>query len=282
MILSILLLIAVLIPGIGIHLLGARRWINLGFFVFQPSEFIKLCLSIYLAAWFSRKEKGRFAAFSLLILLLLGLVMMEPDMGTAIVIMAEAMAIFFLSGGNAYYFLSAIPALGALGFLLIIFSPYRAQRLVSFLNIGQDVSHSSYHVKQILIALGNGGIFGVGIGNSLQKYAYLPENTTDSIFAIIAEELGFIGSTALILMLAVVVWRGFMISVKAPDNFGKLLAAGISTFLAVQMIINLGAQTVLIPLTGIPLPFISYGGSALIIDLCSVGILLNIARQSKV
>lgn len=282
MVVSLVLLIMVLIPGIGVNLLGARRWIDLRVFLLQPSEFVKLSLGIYLAAWFSRKEKGRFLAFSLLIMLLLGLVMLEPDMGTAIVILAEALAMFFLSGGNISYFAYSFPVLGILGFLLIKLSPYRAQRLATFLNPNQDIADSSYHVKQILIALGNGGIFGVGLGNSLQKYAYLPENTTDSIFAIIAEELGFLGATALISILAVVVWRGFVIASKAPDNFGKLLAAGITTFLGMQMIINLGAQTILFPLTGIPLPFISYGGSALIVDLCSVGILINVARQSKV
>ncbi len=277
---AIFLLILVFIPGIGIDLLGAKRWINLGFVSLQPSEFVKLSLAIYLAAWFSKKEKGRFIAFILLIGLLFGLVVLQPDMGTAIVILGEAFIMYFISGGNILYFLSSIPVLGALGLVLIKTSPYRAERLATFLNPAIDVQNSSYHVKQILIALGNGGVFGVGLGNSLQKYAYLPENTTDSIFAIIAEELGFIGSTILIGIFAVVVWRGFLIASKAPDNFGRLLAAGITTFLGIQMIINLAAQTVLVPLTGIPLPFISYGGSALIVDLCAVGILLNIARQS--
>lgn len=279
MITAIALLLLVFVPGIGINLLGARRWIDLGIITLQPAEFVKLSLAIYLAAWFSKKEKGRFLAFSLLLGLLTFLVIIQPDMGTTIVIMTEALIVYFLSGGNILYFLTAIPVLGGLVLLLIKTSSYRAQRLATFLSPNQDVQNSSYHVKQILIALGNGGVFGVGIGNSLQKYAYLPESTTDSIFAIIAEEFGFVGSTILILVFAVVVWRGFKIASKAPDNFGKLLAAGITTFLGAQMIINLGSQTVLTPLTGIPLPFISYGGSALIVDLCAVGILLNIARQ---
>ncbi len=278
---SLILLILVFVPGIGVNLLGARRWVNLQVFLLQPSEFVKLSLGIYLAAWFSKKEKGRFLAFSCLLALLLFLVILQPDMGTAIVILGEALVMYFLSGGNMVYFLSAIPLVGILGLILIKISPYRAQRLATFLDPNQSVQTSSYHVKQILIALGNGGVFGVGLGNSLQKYAYLPENTTDSIFAIIAEELGFVGSTILIGILAVVVWRGFVIAAKAPDNFGRLLAAGITTFLGIQMIINLGAQTILLPLTGIPLPFISYGGSALIVDLCAVGILLNVARQSR-
>ncbi len=279
---AIVLLVLVFIPGIGVRALGASRWINTGFFILQPAEYVKLALAIYLSAWFSTKEKGRFLAFCCLLGLVLLLVMAEPDMGTAVIILVEAMGIYFLSGGNITYFFGAFPVLFLGGYLLIQLEPYRAKRLSAFLNINSSVAESSYHVKQILIALGMGGVTGVGLGNSLQKYAYLPENVTDSIFAIIAEELGFIGSTILIGTLLIVVWRGFFISQIAKDTFGKLLAAGITCFLATQMIINLGAQTALIPLTGVPLPFISYGGSSLIVDMCAVGILLNISRQSKV
>lgn len=276
---ALALLILVLVPGVGINLLGAKRWINAGFFVLQPAEFVKLALAIYLAAWFSNKEKRRLTAFLLLLGLVLGLIMLEPDMGTTAVILSEALAIYFLSGANLLHFSLLLPILAFLGFIFIKLSPYRLKRLESFVNTSQSVEESSYHVKQILIALGSGGITGVGIGNSLQKYAYLPESTTDSIFAIIAEELGFIGATCLILFFVFIVARCFYITVNAKDNFGKLLAAGITTFLAMQSVINLAAQTALVPLTGIPLPFISYGGSALIVDLCAVGILLNISKQ---
>lgn len=279
---AILLLVLVLIPGIGIKLQGARRWINTGLFVLQPAEFVKLALAIYLSAWFSKKEKGRFLAFILLLGLIFFLVVLQPDMGTAAVILAEALAIYFLSGGNIFYFIFSIPVLAGLTYALIKIAPYRAQRFEAFFNASGSgaIETSSYHVKQILIAFGSGGLLGVGLGNSLQKYAYLPESTTDSIFAIIAEELGFIGASVLIFLFAIVVWRGFYIAVRARDNLGKLLAGGITTFLAVQTIINLSAQTVLLPLTGIPLPFISYGGSALIVDLCAIGILLNISRSA--
>ncbi len=277
---AITLLLAVFIPGIGVKVLGAHRWINLRVFVLQPAEFVKLSLAIYLAAWFSRKEKGRFLAFALLVGLVLGLVMLEPDMGTTIIIVCEALILYFLSGGNVMHFVLSIPVVGVLGLLLVKLEPYRAARLATFFNASQDINNSSYHVRQILIALGSGGIFGVGIGNSLQKYAYLPENTTDSIFAIIAEEVGFIGSVILILLLVAVIWRGIYIALRSQDTFGKLLAGGLTAFLGSQMLINLGAQTAVLPLTGVPLPFISYGGSALVIDLCSIGILLNIARQS--
>ncbi|KKQ28406.1 MAG: Stage V sporulation protein E [Candidatus Roizmanbacteria bacterium GW2011_GWB1_40_7] len=278
LLIALILLTLVFIPGIGVSLLGARRWIDAGAFLLQPAEFVKLGLAIYLAAWFSNKEKGRFPAFLLLMGLVLGLVMIEPDMGTAIVILAEALIIYFLSGASILHFSLAVPLIGFLGYLLIIVSPYRTKRLDTFLNIDLS-SESSYHVKQILIALGSGGLTGVGLGNSLQKYAYLPEGTTDSIFAIIAEELGFVGAVGLILFFIFIIFRCFRIVVNCRDNFGKLLAGGITTFLAIQIIINLAAQTALVPLTGIPLPFISYGGSALIVDLAAVGILLNISKN---
>lgn len=276
---ALILLILVFIPGVGVGLLGANRWIDARVFLLQPAEFVKLALAIYLAAWFSNKEKGRLPAFLLLMGLVLGLIMVEPDMGTTVVILAEALIIYFLSGANVLYFSLLVPLAGFLGFLFIKFSSYRAERLEAFLNIDFSLESSSYHIKQILIAFGVGGLTGVGLGNSLQKYAYLPESTTDSIFAIIAEELGFVGAVMLILFFIFIISRCFYIAVNARENFGKLLAGGITTFLAVQTIINLAAQTALVPLTGIPLPFISYGGSALIIDLCAVGILLNISKQ---
>ncbi len=277
---SIFLLFLVFVPGLGISALGAKRWINLGFFVLQPSEIIKLALTIYLSAWFSAKERGRFMAFLLLIGFVIFLVMLQPDMGTAIIILGESMILYYLSGGSILHIFSLIPVVGLGGLALILLEPYRAARLTTFLNPEHDLSASSYHVRQILIALGSGGLVGVGIGNSLQKFAYLPEATTDSIFAIIAEEIGFLGVIIFIALMFFVVYRGFFISVNAKDTFGKLLAGGITSFIALQTIVNLGAQTALLPLTGVPLPFISYGGSALTMNLISIGILLNISRQS--
>ena len=272
----------VFVPGVGVKVLGASRWINLRFTVFQPSEFVKLALAIYLAAWFSSKEKGRIWAFLLLLSLVLGLVMLEPDMGTAAIILAEGLVLYFLSGANLRYFAILTPIIAFAGFIFAKLEPYRAARLTTFINANQDINSSSYHVRQILIALGSGGLTGVGLGNSLQKYAYLPENSTDSIFAIIAEELGFVGACFIIAIFLVIVWRGFYIAINSKDAFGKLLAGGITTFLAAQVFINLAAQTALLPLTGIPLPFISYGGSALIINLSAIGILINIGRQRKI
>lgn len=278
---ALFLLLLVFVPGVGVYVMGARRWVSFGSFVVQPAEFVKLGLAIYLAAWYSYKEKGRLTAFLLLISTVFLLIILQPDMGTAAIVIAEALSIYFLSGGSLLAFAGIVPAIAALAFILIKIEPYRAARLATFLDPSKGVLTSSYHVKQILIALGTGGLTGVGLGNSLQKFAYLPENTTDSIFAIIAEEFGFIGASFLVLALAGVVWRGFSISAHAKDKFGKLLSCGIITFLGTQMIINLGAQSALIPLTGVPLPFISYGGSALIVDLAAIGILLNISQQGQ-
>lgn len=277
---ALVLLFLVFVPGVGLKLLGARRWIHLGSFVLQPAEFVKLALAIYLSAWFSHKEKGRLLSFLMLLGVVLLFVILEPDMGTAVVILSEALVLYFLSGGTLFYFAMLIPVFLGIGLLAIKLAPYRLARLESFFSANQSIETASYHTKQILIALGSGGLFGVGLGNSLQKFAYLPESTTDSIFAIIAEELGFAGGVFLVGLFVLVIFRGFSIALSSRDNFGRLLAGGITTFLGVQAFVNLAAQTALLPLTGIPLPFISYGGSALIVDLCAVGILLNISRNS--
>ena len=279
LIFALIFLIIVFIPGIGIGAKGAHRWINLQFVSVQPAEFVKLVLALYLSAWFSSKEKGRLLAFALLIGAVLFLIMLEPDMGTAGIILFEAIIIYFLSGGSMKQFLIGAPIIAIAGFILIKLEPYRAARLTSFLNVDKSLEGTSYHVKQVLIALGNGGIFGLGTGNSLQKFAYLPENVTDSIFPIIAEEYGFIGAGLLIFGFIVIVWRGFHIASHARDTFGKLLAAGITSFIGIQAVLNLGSMTALLPLTGVPLPFISYGGSALLVDMAAIGILLNISKQ---
>lgn len=274
------LLMAVFIPGLGIKALGASRWLNFGFFVLQPAEFAKLSLVIYLASWFSTKEKGRLLAFSLLLGLILGLIMLEPDMGTSVVLGVTALVLYFLSGAALWHFFIMIPVFISSLFVLIKIAPYRFARLISFLQPESDPEGASYHIRQTLFALGSGGLTGVGLGKSFQKYAYLPESTTDSIFAIIAEELGFLGATVIVGAFLFILLAGFMIAKNAPDAFGKLLAGGITSFLAIQVTINLAAQVALLPFTGIPLPLISYGGSSLIISLVSIGILLNISKRS--
>lgn len=279
LIIALISLIMVFIPGIGAGAKGANRWIDLQFVRFQPAEFVKLTLAIYLAAWFSNKEKSRLLAFSLLVGTILLLILLEPDLGTASIILAQAVVIYFVSGGSLKHFIFSLPIIAVIWALVIKIEPYRATRLISFLNLNKSLDNIDYHVKQILIALGSGGMYGLGIGNSRQKYGYLPESMTDAIFPIIAEELGFVGATILIILFIIIVWRGFVIAMKSKDNFGQLLAAGIISFLAMQIIINLGSMTALLPLTGVPLPFVSYGGSALLIDMASIGILLNISKQ---
>jgi len=278
LIISIILLAIVLIPGIGVVTKGAKRWL---FFGGQPSEFAKLSLVIYLSAWFSSKEKGRLWAFLILCGIIVGLIILQPDMGTAVVLGLTALIMYFLSGAPIWHFLLLLPLSGIAGFLLIKIAPYRFNRLLSFLNSEIDPLGMSYHIRQVLIAIGSGGLWGLGLGKSRQKFSYVPESTTDSIFAIIGEELGFIGAAILILAFFIIVYRGMKIAGKAPDEFGKLLAAGITSWLGLQTIINLSAMVALIPLTGVPLPLISYGGSALTVNLFAIGILLNISKYIK-
>ncbi len=276
---TLVLLLAVFLPGIGVQALGAHRWINFGFFILQPAELAKLVLVMYLSAWFSVRERGRFFAFLLLLGMVVGLVLLEPDLGTSIIIVSIAILLYFASGAPVWHFGIIVPvlAIGVLG--LAILSPYRMARLTTFLHPEQDTLGSSYHIHQALLALGSGGWFGVGIGQSRQKYEYLPEANTDSIFAIIGEEIGFVGAIGVILVFIFLCWRGFRIAKRASDTFGKLLALGVTSWIAVQTIINLSAMVALMPLTGVPLPFISYGGSSLIILFAGVGILLNISKK---
>ena len=276
MLLTILFLLIVLIPSIGIQALGARRWLSLGGFNFQPAELAKLTSVIFFASFLTKKGKKN--NLWLMILFLVGLVLAEPDMGTAVILAGTSLSLYFVSGGSllALVSIGIVSLLGGLG--LIFASPYRRERLLTFFDIGRDPLGTSYHVRQVLLALGSGGLFGLGIGASRQKYEYLPEATTDSIFAIIGEELGFIGATLLIMAFLVLIYRGIEVARKSPDQFGQLLAAGIISWIAIQTLINLAAMVAMVPLTGVPLPFISYGGSSMIITLAGVGILLNISK----
>jgi cell division protein FtsW len=278
---TLLLLLAVFIPGLGIQAMGAHRWITFGFFVLQPAELTKFSIIIYLSAWFSHPEKKRFLSFLLLMAMTVGLVLIEPDLGTAVIIMAIAFVLYFFSGAPVKHFLLIIPVLITGVLVLALIAPYRVQRLTTFLNPEHDPLGSSYQIRQVLLGLGSGGWFGVGIGESRQKYEYLPEANTDSIFAIIGEEIGFIGATAAILVFLFIIWRGFRIANRSPDSFSRLLVLGVSSWIAIQVLINLGAMVGLLPLTGVPLPFISYGGSNFIIALIAMGIVLNVSTYRK-
>jgi len=277
---TLVLLLAVFIPGFGIHALGGRRWLNFGLFVVQPAELAKLAMVIYLSAWFSTKEKGRLGAFLLLTGMVVGLVLLEPDMGTATTILLTALSLYFLSGAPIGHFLTIIPLLlVGLGGLAIA-QPYRLRRVTTFLNPDLDPLGSSYQIRQILLALGSGGLFGVGLGKSRQKYEYLPEANTDSIFAILGEETGFIGATIVILLFLFLVWRCFKIARRIQDPFGKLLALGVGSWIGIQSFVNIGSMVAIMPLTGVPLPLISYGGSNLVITLGALGMVYNISKKN--
>jgi len=277
-IVSVLLLVAVFIPSLGSQIKGAQRWLSLGPITIQPSELVKLTFVMYLATWL--KDKQKLWPFLVISGIILGLVMAQPDLGTSIVVITTAFSIYFISGAP----ITSLIAIGFTSFLsgvgLILSSPYRKQRLLTFFNPTSDPLGASYHIRQILIALGSGGLLGVGIGRSRQKYEYLPEATTDSIFAVIAEEVGFIGSAIIILLFLVILYRGFTIAKNARTPYASLLAAGITSWIGIQTFLNLSAMVALVPLTGLPLPFISYGGSSLISVMTGVGILLNTSKHT--
>lgn len=276
---TVILLVAVLIPGVGTDALGARRWINIGFIDLQPAEFAKLALCIYFAHLFTKRQA--FLPFIFALSLTVGLVMLEPDMGTAAIIVILSGIIYFVSGANLGYLLTLIPIGLIAGAIFILTSDYRRERVLTFLNPSADPLGTSYHIRQVLIALGSGGIFGLGLGQSRQKYLFLPEPATDSIFAIIGEEFGFVGGLAVIILFSCLVWRGLSIAARVSDPFGRLLAVGITSWIGIQAFINLSAMVALLPLTGVPLPFLSYGGSALVFNLAAMGILLNISSQRR-
>ena len=273
---SLVTLVMVLIPAFGPSLQGARRWIVLGPISFQPSEFMKLALAVYLAKVAASKKK--LVSYLVPLSLVTGLIMLEPDLGTTIVIALIGISQIFLAGINLVHIL----AIGIAGVVeastLILSSSYRRDRLMTFLEQTADPLGKGYHIRQILFALGSGGLFGVGLGQSRQKYLFLPEAATDSIFAVIAEGVGFFGALVLLFIIGYYIYRGLIIASRAPDIFSRVLAGGIIAWIGGQSFINLAAMIAIVPLTGIPLPFISYGGSSLTTVLVATGILLNISR----
>lgn len=281
MTLTILLLILVLIPGIGFQSGGARRWLDLGIINFQPTEIAKFSVIIYLSSWFFHKERKRFYSFAALLGFLVLLIILQPDMGTAIIVFGLSIIIYFLAGIELSYLLLLLPV-AFFGFIFLVkISPYRMSRFTAFLNPSSDPLGIGYHINQILISLSNGGLIGRGFGASRQKFLFLPEAHTDSIFAIISEEFGFIGGFLLIFAFFILLYKIYQIGYLAPDRFGKLLASGILAYFGLQIVINLGGMVNLFPLTGVPLPFISYGGSNLLVSFALLGILFNIAKKTK-
>lgn len=275
---TVLLMIFVLIPGIGSKYLGARRWIDVGFTVIQPSELLKITLAIYLARWL--EEERSFKHFLILLGINLVLIMLQPDLGTALIIIGVSFMTYYLSGAKIKEIFSFIAILAVATGALVLLSPYRMDRMKTFMDPTTDPLGASYHINQVLYGLGSGGLTGVGLGRSRQKYDYLPEATTDSIFVIVAEEFGFVGSSIFIIILTVLLMASFKVALNVTDKFDKLLSSSISLLFLIQIFVNLCSMVALVPLTGVPLPFISYGGSSLVTNFIALGLLINISKRA--
>lgn len=283
---TIACLVLVLIPHVGVEVNGARRWLGRGSLLFQPSELAKLAVVLMFAVTltFRRAPPSDFwrgLVFHLgLLIALFGLILKEPDLGTALSLTVTAVLMMFVAGAKLEHlgglFLTAVPAVGA----VVVMEPYRLRRILAFVDPFKDPLGAGYHILQGLYAIGSGGLLGTGLGNSALKYFYLPEAHTDFIFAILAEELGFVGAACVIGLFCALAWRGFRIALLAPDRFGAVLGVGLTTMVIFQAVMNIAVVTDSMPVTGVPLPFISYGGSSLVFTLAGIGMLLNLSRQS--
>ncbi len=285
---SIFLLVIVFVPGLGLEIKGSHSWVSLGLFSFQPSELVKFTFLIYLAAWLegTMGKNVRDAAKGLLpFLVVLGVIMLllllQPDTGSMGIIVIMALAVYFVAGAPLKYFAFFGVAGAILLSLLFVFSPYRAERLTVFLHPELDKLGAGYQINQALLAVGSGGIFGRGYGHSLQKFQYLPEVAGDSIFAVMAEELGFLLTSAFVVLYVAMLFRGLVIAERASDTFGTYLVVGVMAWLGIQAFVNIGAMVALLPITGVPLPFVSYGGTALAIAMTAVGVVLNVSKSRK-
>ena len=286
-IVTLALLVAVLIPGIGSEFNGSRRWLVIpGVGTLQPAEFAKLAIVLYLAHWLDRRGRevrsfwNGLVPFAMLVAPGFFLIAVEPDLGTAGVYVVVAVSIFFMAGANLLYLGAIMGAVLASAWLMINATSYQLERVQTFLDPFRDPLGSGYNTIQALLALGLGGLTGLGLGESRQKFLYLPAPSTDFIFAIIGEEWGLVGTLTVVALFVVIAFHGYRIAINAPDTFSGLVACGITTWLVVQACINMMVVTALLPVTGIPLPFISAGGSALTINLVAVGILLSISRET--
>lgn len=284
---TIVLLVVIFIPGIGYEAGGANRWVSIFGSSFQPSEIIKLTFIIYLAAWLEKRGENirdfqsSFIPFAVIVGLVSLLIISQPDMGTMTIIVLISITMFIVAGALWTHVIAGLASIAIFLTFFIKSAAYRFQRFMTFLNPSGDQLGASYHINQSLITIGSGGLLGVGFGQSKQKLFYLPQAHTDSIFAIIVEELGFLRASLVILVFVLIAWRGLKIAKNAPDEFSKLLSVGIVAWIIIQAFINLSAMLGLIPLTGIPLPFVSYGGSSLVMLLAAIGILTNISKQAN-
>ncbi|XID95324.1 stage V sporulation protein E [Paenibacillaceae bacterium WGS1546] len=281
------LLVVVLVPGLGVVRGGARSWLGIGSFGIQPSEFMKLAMIVFIAKFLSERQnqitdftKGLLPPLGILGAAF-GLIMLQPDLGTGTVMIGASLLAIYVAGAKIAH-LAALAGVGAAGLVgLIAAAPYRLQRITAFLDPWQDPQGAGYQSIQSLYAIGPGGLAGLGLGMSRQKYNYLPEPQTDFIFSILAEELGFIGGSLLIVLFLLLIWRGMRTAITLTDPFGSLLATGIVGIFAVQVLINIGVVIGMLPITGVTLPLVSYGGSSLTLLLTALGILLNLSRYSR-
>ena len=290
---NLIFMALVFIPRLGIVAGGAPRWMNLGFVSFQPSEFLKLTFIFYLSAWLtsrtikkSFKKTKKELKFTLIpFLVIIGIIAIlltkQSDVSTLGMIILIA-ALMYFSANTPLWHSVLIILISSAGFLVLVkIAPYRIMRLRVLLGSIKDPMGTGYQIEQSLIAIGSGGILGLGLGTSIQRLGFIPQTMSDSIFAVFAEETGFVGSLVLIFLFLVLLWRGFRISKRSPDKFSQLFTIGISSWICIQAFINIGAMIGILPLTGIPLPFISYGGSHMVAELIGIGILLNISKSSK-
>ena len=285
-IVSAVLLTVIFIPGLGVKAGGAKRWLKLAGLSFQVSELAKVCLIVFLAHYLARKSE-RLKEWKIyvvplaIVAVLAGLVLRQPDYGTAVLMGGVMIFMFYLAGCRLRYLSGLGATFAAAAVFYALQKSYRIDRLKAFIDPWQDPKNKGFHMIQSFVSFGSGGAFGVGLGDGMQKLFYLPEPHTDFILSIVGEESGFVGIAVVILLFAVLVWRGFLIALRVPDLFGSLLAAGLTTLLAMEAFINIGGVMGVIPLKGMALPFVSYGGTSLIISLASVGVLLNLSTYQK-
>jgi cell division protein FtsW len=285
--LSVLGLMLVLVPHIGVDINGARRWVKFGPLTVQPSEAAKLTMVVLFAALLARHQDRLHDFWHGVVPMLamagvvLVLVLAEPDLGTTVAIAATFFVMLFAAGMEGKHMAGLAAVALPVGVWALFARAYRRQRLLAFLDPWKHPLGSGFHTIQALLALGSGGLFGVGLGHSLQAFGYLPEDYTDFIFAVLGEELGLLGTLTVIGLFLVLAWRGYRAAMRAPDVFSGLLATGLTTMIVIQAAINIGVVTATLPVTGITLPFISYGGSSLVLSLAGVGVLLNITRHAQ-
>ncbi|MCA9350011.1 cell division protein FtsW, partial [Candidatus Saccharibacteria bacterium] len=282
LIIGIILISLLLVEGIAQNVNGATRWLSIGPVNFQPTELFKLAIIIYLARQLSKNpdQKTQITLVSIILVFLL-VTLLQRDLGSSIILILEILSIYWISGAKFREVSLIIGVLLAGTVLMIAIEPFRLRRVLTFLGESTDPSGAGYHIQQALIALGSGSITGRGLGNSIQIFGYLPEAHTDSIFAVIGEQLGLIGSLVIGSIFIFLILRSTRLINKAPDDFARFMVIGIVSWIAFQTLMNIGAMVGLVPLTGIPLPFISYGGSNLIVNLVAIGILLNISKYTK-